>query len=70
MIRIIALDNDGMFESMTRLEGDFLQAYKTLHDSKPLKCSLTNTVYPPLPSPKTVVLDVSLLELNVDCALC
>ena len=65
MTRIIALDNDGTFESMTRLEGDFLQAYQTLHDSKPLKCSLTNTVYPVLPPPKAVVLDVS--PLSNDC---
>ena len=70
MFRIIALDNDGMFENMPKIEADFLQAYQTLHDSKPLKCSLTNTVYPALPSPKTVVLDVSPLELNVDRALC
>ena len=36
-------------------------AYKTLHQAKPITCSVTGTIFDSLPAPCAVILDVSLL---------
>ena len=49
-------------EDMLKLLADaYPAAYKTLHQAKPITCSVTGTIFDSLPAPCAVILDVSLL---------